>query len=176
MHTPLMSMTTLTPFMMPYSCQIKIGSSNEITPFVSTVHADRPVRESAQQLAGDCKTLTFHLGPPPRPTASNNVTHDASGTEICEPYNVGSFRLPVCPLVLDTWLPLVTPWQMVSKTPQMSSAELKHPYNTLNSSASLWDIQTKRGFPGIGHTGPRYSHMHATCLRHSSTLRSLTRN
>ena len=69
---------------------------------------------------------------------------------------VHSFRLPVCPLVLDTWLPRVTPWQMVSKTPQMSSAELKHPYDTLNSSASLWDILTKRGFPGIGHIGPRY--------------------
>ena len=38
-------------------------------------------------------------------------------------------------------------WQMVSKTPQMSSAKLKHPYNTLNSSASMWDILTKHGFP-----------------------------
>ena len=37
MHTPLMSVTTLFPFMMPYSYQIKIGSSNEIIPFVSTV-------------------------------------------------------------------------------------------------------------------------------------------
>ena len=60
---------------------------------------------------------------------------------------VHSLRLPVCPLVLDAWLPRVTPGQRVSKTPQMSSAELEHPYDMLNLSVSLQDILTKLGSP-----------------------------
>ena len=39
-HTP--DVRDHTPFLMPYSCQIKIGSSNEITPFVSTVAPTAP--------------------------------------------------------------------------------------------------------------------------------------
>ena len=111
---------------------------------------DRPVRDSGQQPAGERSPLASRFGPPPRPTTSNNVTHDASGYEICRRYKhreVHSLRLPVCPLVLDTWLPRVTPGQRVSKAPQMSSAELTHPYDTLNLSASPQDIQTKLGSP-----------------------------
>ena len=110
-----------------------------------SVPSDRPFRadrlfwDSGQQLAGDRPPHAFRLGPFPRQTTPNNVTHNVSGTEICKRYNVGKCTLiwlPVHPFVLDTWLPWVTPGQRVSKTPQMSSAELKHPYDTLSLSAS----------------------------------------
>ena len=59
---------------------------------------------------------------------------------------VYSTRLLVHPFVPDAWLPQVTPGQRVSKTAQMSSAELKHPYDMLNLSGSSRDIMTKFGF------------------------------
>ena len=110
--TPLRFMTKLHPFTMPSSSQLKISSSNGITPFVSTVpfavttpfRTDRPFRDSGQQLAVDRPPLASRLGPLPRPTASNYVTHDASDTEICM-YNVWKCTLSDCRYAHLCWTP-----------------------------------------------------------------------
>ena len=62
---PLRFMTKLRPFTMPSSSQLKIGSSNGITPFVSTVPfaVTAFFRDSGQQLAVDDPPLAFRLGP-----------------------------------------------------------------------------------------------------------------
>ena len=59
-----------------------------------SVCSDRPCQDSGQQLAGEHPPLASRLGPPQRPTASNNVTHNASDTEICEQYSIGKCALP----------------------------------------------------------------------------------
>ena len=79
-------------------------------------------------------------------------------------------QLPVCPLVLDAWLPRVTPGQRVSKTPQMSLAELEHPYDMLNLSPSSQDILTKCLLHAI-KTGLRIGH---TGFRHYTHARNLS--
>ena len=57
---------------------------------------DCPVQDSGQQPVGERPPLASRLGPPPRPTASNNVTHDASGAKICKWYNIGKCTLSDC--------------------------------------------------------------------------------
>ena len=66
---------------------------------------DHPFRDSGQQPAGERPPLASCLGPPPRPTASNNVTHDASGTEICKQYNVRKCTLSDCRYAHSCWMP-----------------------------------------------------------------------
>ena len=70
-----------------------------------SVRSDRPFRDSGQQLAGERPPLASRLGPPPRPTVSNRVTHDASGTEICKRYNVGKCTLSNCRYAHSCWTP-----------------------------------------------------------------------
>ena len=66
---------------------------------------DCPTQDSGQQLAGECLPLASCLGPPPRQTASNNVTHDTSGAEICKWYNVGKCTLYDCQYAHSCWTP-----------------------------------------------------------------------
>ena len=138
MHTPLMSVTTLPPFMMPYSCQIKIGSSNEITPFVSTIpftpttpFGNLPSswpetsNHSHPALAYHQDQLLPTMSPTMHPAlkfASDTTSESALFPTVGMPTHAGH---------------LAATGHTLANGVQNSSAELKHPYDTLNSSASL---------------------------------------
>ena len=108
MHTPLMSVTTLTPFMMPYSCQIKIGRSNEITPFVSTVTPTAPfgnLLSSWPETANHSHPALAHHQDQLLPTMSPTMLHLSLARSTRQSYHTGIKRFirfcrtqHVCPL------------------------------------------------------------------------------
>ena len=124
MYTPRKSVTKLRPFVMPSSIQLKIDSSNRITPFVSivpfAVTAPFALTTPFGTLASSWPENAHHSHPP-WPTTKTNCFQQCHprclrhrNLQAVQRREVHSHRLPVCPLVLDTWLPWVTPGQRVS--------------------------------------------------------------
>jgi len=114
----------------------------QFTSNAKTVHQQRQAicHQHERETAHHLHLALAHHQDQPLP-AMSPMTHPALKFASVTTSGMHSLQLPVCPLVLDTWLPWVTPGQ---STPNELSQALA---NTLSLSMSLQDILRKLGSP-----------------------------
>ena len=133
-----------------------------------TVHQQRQTNLPSTQ-ERDCPPLASCFGPPPRTTTSSNVTHDASGTEICKRYNIGNALSPTACMPTraghlaamgNTWAKGVqsTPNELSRALTPLQQSQFEHKLAGHHVWVSKMLIVIKIGVR-IGHTDPQhYAH------------------